>query len=120
VEAAARRDRPRADRARSEAGGAALSQQRKVSAELPNLLGDLRAGRFVDAVARGNRLLGQTDLARGQLAAVQRALVEAYVALDATSLATTACEEWRKVEPHPNLDPNYVSPKIRAVCRVER
>jgi hypothetical protein len=107
-------------RARSEAGGAAMLQQRRVSAELPNLLGDVRAGRYVDAVARGNRLLGQSDLDRGQLAAIQRALVEAYVALDATGLATTACDEWRKLEPKAELDPNYVSPKIRAVCHPPR
>ncbi len=108
------------ERAKSEAGGSAMVQQRKVSAELPGLLGDVRAGRYVDAVSHGNRLLGQPDLNRGQLAAVQRALVEAYVALDAIGPATAACDEWRKLEPSAVLDPNYVSPKIRAVCKPAR
>jgi hypothetical protein len=104
-------------RSRGEAGGAALAQQRKVAGEIPALLADLRAGRWVEAVARGNRLLAQSDLTRAELASIDRALVEAYVALDATGPAAAACKAWREKDPKAKLDPTYVSPKIREACR---
>jgi hypothetical protein len=108
-------------RAKREAGGAAMSQQRKVSAEVPLLLADVRAGRYVEAVARGNRMLGASDMTRAQTAAINRALVEAYVALDAPGPAAAACDEWRKHEAGITaLDPMYVSPKIREACRAGR
>jgi LysM repeat protein len=104
------------ERSRHETGGSVMTQQRKVSVEVPTLLADVRSGRYVDAVARGNRLLGHTDLTHAQLSAIERALTEAYVALDATGPATLACDEWRKLEPGVTLDPTYVSPKILEAC----
>ena len=111
------------DGRRREAGGSALAAQKKAAAEIPQLLGDLRAGRWVEGVARGNRLLASPDLARAQVASIQRALVEAYVALEATPQAQSSCDEWRKNEASPPenekafaLDPIYVSPKIREAC----
>ena len=104
------------DGRRRESGGNALALQRKAAAEIPQLLGDLRAGRWVEAVARGNRLLASADLSRAQLASIHRALTEAYVALDATAQAQSACDEWRKNEDAFQLDPIYVSPKIREAC----
>lgn len=103
-------------RDRSQGAGASLELQRKVDAELPPLLADVRAGRYVEAVARGSRLLGLGALSRVQLATIHRALLEAYVALEAPASAATACAEWQKNEPHPVLDPVLVSPKIRAAC----
>jgi LysM repeat protein len=101
-----------------ETGGKLLVLQRKASTEVLALLSDTRAGRYVEAVERGNRLLGeQESLTRSQLAAIQRALVEDYVALDATGRAVAACEAWRKLDPTTKLDPVYVSPKIRDACR---
>jgi hypothetical protein len=57
-------------------------------------------------------------LSRAQLASIHRALVEAYVALDATPQAQSACDEWRRNETPETfaLDPIYVSPKIREAC----
>jgi LysM repeat protein len=106
------------DGRRRESGGGALAAQKKAAAEIPQLLGDLRAGHWVEAVARGNRLLASADLSRAQLASIQRALVEAYVALDATPQAQIACDEWRRNEAPESfaLDPIYVSPKIREAC----
>jgi LysM repeat protein len=97
-------------------GGMAFEQQRKADAELPQLLADVRYGRYAEAVARGNRLLGGGALTHPQLATVHRALLEAYVALDARSAAAVACAAWRSNEPRPMLDPVRVSPKIRAAC----
>jgi LysM repeat protein len=97
-------------------GGMALEQQRKGDAELPQLLADVRYGRYPEAVARGNRLLGAGALTHPQLAVVHRALLEAYVAIDARAAAAAACAAWKSNEPNPILDPVRVSPKIRAAC----
>jgi hypothetical protein len=97
-------------------GGMALEQQRRGDAELPQLLADVRYGRYAEAVARGNRLLGGGALTHPQLAVIHRALVEAYVALDARASAAAACAAWKSSEPNPVLDPVRVSPKIRAAC----
>src|SRR5262249_1191259 len=99
-----------------EGGGSALAAQKKAAVEIPQLLGDLRAGRWVEAVARGNRLLASTDLARAQPAAIHRALAEAYAALEARPQAQSACDDWRKNDEAFALDPIYVSPKIREAC----
>ena len=99
-----------------DSGGSVLEMQRKGDAELPQLLADVRYGRYAEAVARGNRLLGGGALTHPQLAMVHRALLEAYVALDARSAAAAACAAWRSNEPNPVLDPARVSPKVRAAC----
>jgi hypothetical protein len=101
---------------RAEGGGHAREAQRRAEGELPQLASDIRGGRYVDAIVRGNRLLGSGDLAKPQLAAIQRALLEAYVALDATGLAETACMTWRTLDPSAQLDPVELSPKILRAC----
>ncbi len=95
---------------------AGLDAQKKVDAELPSLFAEVRSGRYVEAVARGNRLLGTGQLTRPELAGIHRALLEAYVALDASGPAAGACAAWKANEAHPRLDPRSVSPKIRAAC----
>jgi LysM domain len=96
--------------------GMLLAQQQRADAELPQLLSDVRYGRYAEAVARGNRLLGSGALTHPQLAIVHRTLVEAYVAIDARSAAAAACIAWRSNDPNATLDPIRVSPKIRAAC----
>ena len=51
-----------------------------------------------------------------QLATVFRALLEAYVALDAPGLAAAACDSLRANAPEVRFDPRATSPKIRAAC----
>jgi hypothetical protein len=97
-------------------GGMALELQRRADAELPQLLADVRYGRYAEAVARGNRLLGGGALTHPQLAVVHRTLLEAYAALGASASAAAACAAWRSNEPNAVLDPIRVSPKIRAAC----
>lgn len=110
--------RDAADRTRTEGGGQAYEAQRHAEADIPPLLADVHAGRYVDVVAKGNRLLGSGDLTKPQLAAVHRALLEAYVALESTGLALAACAAWRaNAGGDVRLDPRLVSPKIRAVCK---
>jgi LysM repeat protein len=97
-------------------GGLLLDQQRRAEAELPQLLADVRYGRYVEAIARGNKLLGGAALTHPQLAIVHRALLEAYVALDARPSAAAACIAWKSNDPSAALDPVRVSPKIRTAC----
>lgn len=105
------------ERTRSEGGGQAYEAQRRAEADIPPLLADVRAGRYVDAVAKGNRLLGSGDLTKPQLASIHRALLEAYVALDAAGLAAGACSAWKSAANGDiRLDARSVSPKIRAAC----
>lgn len=111
-----REARGAAQRVATEAAGYAHEAQRVAEAELPPLLADVRAGRYVDAVAKGNRLLGTGPLTKPQLATIHRALLEAYVALDAPGLAARSCQVWRESTSDTRLDPRLVSPKIRAAC----
>jgi hypothetical protein len=101
---------------RSQAAGVARDAQRKVESEMPILLGDVRGGRYVDAVTRGGKLLALGDLTRPQLALIQRQMTEAYSALDAPGLAAAACAAWRENDPKVRLDPVMLSPKILAAC----
>lgn len=101
-----------------EGSGSAREAQRKVNAELPSLYGELRNGHYLDAAIRGNRLLALGDLSRPQQAEIHKALVEAFVALEATGLATAACDAWRKADPAANFDPIQTSPKILAACGI--
>ena len=107
------------ERASSEASGTAHEAQRHADSEIPVLLGHVAAGRYVDAVALGNRLLGTGELTRPQLAVVHRALLEGYVALDAAGAAAGACAAWRANTADVKLDPRTVSPKIRAACNAK-
>ncbi len=105
-----------ADRTRTQGGGQAYETQRRAEADIPPLYADVRAGRYVDAVAKGSKLLAG-DLTKPQLAAIHRALLEAYVALDAPGLAAGSCAAWRaNASGETRLDPRTTSPKIRAAC----
>jgi LysM repeat protein len=101
---------------RSQSAGLAREAQRKVEAETPLLLADVRGGRYVDAVTRGGKLLALGDLTKPQLALIHRQLTEAYAALEAPGLAAAACAAWRDNDPKVKLDPVMISPKIMAAC----
>ncbi len=103
-------------RSATEFDTARLDVQRRADAELPRLREDVARGRYVDAVARGNRILGSGPLTRPQLAIVNRALLEGYVALEAHDAAVGACAAWRASDDSPELDPVRTSPKVRAAC----
>jgi hypothetical protein len=104
------------DSTHDESAGATLDVQRRAESELPLLLADVAAGRYVEAVARGNRVLGSGEVTRSQLVVIYRALLDAYVALDAPAATAGACASWRALEPKKKLDSVNVSPKIRNAC----
>lgn len=97
-------------------GGESRQDQAAAKDALPALLADVRGGRYVDAVARGEGLLAGSDLTTPQRAAVQRQLLEAYVALGAAGRARAACREWRRADPRARLDPIELSPKVLDAC----
>ena len=103
---------------RSESSGLGRAAQRHADGELPLLLADMRAGRYVEAIARGNRVLGSGDLTRPQLALLHRQLTEAYAAFDAIGLAEGACSAWLSADPGAKLDPIELSPKVLRACTV--
>lgn len=109
--------RAAAERTRTEGGGQAFEAQRRAESDIPPLLADVRAGRYVDAVSKGNKLLGSGELTKPQLASIHRALLEAYVALEAHGQAAGACAAWKThTGGDVKLDPKTTSPKIRAAC----
>jgi hypothetical protein len=101
---------------RSQGAGSAREAQRRAEAELPSLVGEVRSGRYLDAVHRGIKMLGYGELSRPQLAMLHRQLTEAYVALDARGHASASCRAWREADTSVVLDPTYLSPKILAAC----
>jgi len=101
---------------RSQSGGRARETQREAAAALPRLLQAVRRGRYIDAIAQGAGLLAQDGLTEPQLAAIYRQLTEAYVALDESGAAATACVKWRDHDPAAPLDPIELSPKIIEAC----
>jgi hypothetical protein len=101
---------------RAEGAGKAREAQRRVDAELPGLAADVRSGRWTEAIARANRMLGYGELTKPELALIHRALTECYAALDAAGLAETACIAWREADPGAVLDPIELSPKILRAC----
>ncbi len=100
----------------TEPHGETRAGQRRVAAELPALIADVRGGRYVDAVRRGTGFLAISDLTSPELAVIHRQLLEAYAALGATGLATASCDAWRKAEPGATLDPDWMSPKLIQAC----
>ncbi len=101
---------------RSEGGGRGRDAQKRADGELVTLFSDVRQGRYVDAIAKGNHILGLGDLTKPQVAAANRLLTEAYVALDAKGPAEAACSAWRDADPEVVFDPTFLSPKIIRAC----
>lgn len=99
-----------------ESEGQSRDAQLQVESELPALLGDVRGGRYVDAIRRGGTFLAMGKLSRPQVALIQRQLLEAYAALGAVGLATAACKAWLENDPGARLDPIELSPKLISAC----
>ncbi len=100
--------------------GRLYEQQRQSDGEVSHLAQDVRGGRYISAVARGNQLLSQANLSEPSRAHVQLLLLETYVALEALGPARTACEAYRALRPQTKLDPVQTSPKILALCPNEQ
>jgi LysM repeat protein len=103
-----------APRAPEGGGGEVRALQARVDAELSALREHVRRGRFTEAVAVGNRLLGAGELTGNQLVTIQRELGTAYVALDRADLAVLAFREVLSRQPDVVFDTIRTSPRVLA------
>jgi len=109
-----------APRAPEGAGGEVRALQARVDAELSALREHVRRGRFTEAVAVGNRLLGAGELTGNQLVTIQRELGTAYVALDRADLAVLAFREVLTRQPDVVFDSIRTSPRVLAALEEAR
>lgn len=86
--------------------------QTRIAAELPVLHEHVRRGRYAEAVALGNRLLGAGDLTGNQIVTIHRELAVAYVALDRPDLAIDALVAALERQPDLELDTGRTSPTV--------
>ncbi len=105
-----------ASRVLGETRGDGQEREARAIRELPLLLGDLRAGNYIETIVRGTELAAGDDMSAETTGNVLFALLTAYVALGETRLSEDTCIEWRRYDPDRVLDPVLVSPKILAAC----
>jgi LysM repeat protein len=93
-------------------GDSVRELQASIDARLPELHGHLRRGRYTEAVALGNHLLGARLLTGNQVVTIQRELGIAYVALDRGDLAIEAFRAALDRQPDLELDTVRTSPTV--------
>jgi LysM repeat protein len=95
--------------------------QTAINEELPRLHEHVERGRYPEAIAVGNRLLGAGELTGNQVVTIQRELAIAYVALDRPDLAQRAFAAALEHQPDLELDSRRTSPTVmRAFDRARR
>lgn len=94
------------------AAGEVRQLQARIDEQLPELHEHLRRGRFTEAVALGNRLLGAGVLTGTQIVTIQRDLGTAYIALGRLDLATHALREALVRQPDLVMDTVRTSPRV--------
>jgi len=99
------------------AGGDTRAFQVAVTSKLQALNEHVRAGRYVDAIALGNRLLGPEKLSHQQTLEVYKTLAVAYTALDQSELAVNVYRAARELDPQLRLDPRTTSPRLLDVWK---
>ena len=92
--------------------GEARSAQAQIDHQLPALREAVQEGRFVEAVALGNQLLGSGQLTGYQEISIERELASAYMALAREDLAVQAFAEALKKQPDLELDSVRTSPRV--------
>jgi phage tail protein X len=101
-------------------GGEVRAVQTQISDQLPELQEHVRAGRYIEAVGLGNRLLGNADLTGNQIVTIQRTLAFAYVALEREDLAIAAFRQAIAHQPDLELDSRRTSPTILSALEQAR
>jgi hypothetical protein len=89
--------------------------ERRVAALLTSAQADLRAGRYVDAALRLASIPDLPGARRGRRVEALVLLATAQVALGRLDLARSSAASARRLDPKLRLDPDEVSPKVRAV-----
>jgi hypothetical protein len=77
-------------------------------------------GKWIDAIAAGNRILGAGDATRSQLARTGKLLAYAYAAVDSQGPAIEACRLYLQNAGVVHLEPAFTSPKVAAVCQAAK
>lgn len=103
-----------------EAAARSSRVQTQVGKELPRLEEHVRAGRFLEAAALGNQLLGRGELTGNQEITIQRQLATAYVALDREDLAISAFASALAKQPDLELDSVRTSPRVLAALEAAK
>lgn len=101
----------------TESEGATRDKQGRIDDALPKLREHVQQGRYADAVAMANRLVGAGDLSASQVVTIQRELGTALVALGREDLAEGAFAAVLSQQPDLELDGVTTSPKVLAVFR---
>jgi hypothetical protein len=86
--------------------------QLEVQDELPVLREHVQRGRYVEAVALANRLIGMSPLTGNQIVTIQRELGTALVALDREDLALEAFKTLLEHQPDMELGLGDTSPRV--------
>ncbi len=92
--------------------GETRAAQTRVDEQLPLLHEHVVKGRFAEALALGNQLLGSGQLTGHQEISIQRELATAYVALGRHDLAVEAFSSALKKQPDLELDSARTSPRV--------
>lgn len=96
----------------------AIQDSRKVFDDhLTELNEHVESGRYVEALALGNRLMGARRLMSQQVVTIQRALGTAYVAVGREDLAAEAFRLALRRQPQLELDLARTSPKVLAAFK---
>jgi LysM repeat protein len=93
-------------------GGELRKKQTEIEAELPSLREHVRKGRYADAVALANRLIGGGNLTGSQTVTLHRELGTSLVALGREDLAKEAFRTLLAQQPDAELDSIRTSPKV--------
>lgn len=90
-------------------------KQAAINDQLPILREHVRRGRFADAAALANRLIGAGDLTGNQIVTIQRELGTALIAMGREDLALVAFKATLAQQPDLELDSARSSPKVLKV-----
>jgi len=101
-------------------GGEVRELQARINDKLPALRAHVRGGRYTDAVAMANRLIGGGNLTGNQIVTIERELGTALVALGREDLARRAFAAMFKQQPDVELDLARTSPKVKRVFAAAR
>ncbi len=104
--------RERIEQAAGPSGGDLQRLQAEVTRDIPKLRDHVLSGRFVEATALGNQLLGRGQLTGNQEISIERELATAYVALGREDLAIGAFARALEKQPDLELDSVRTSPRV--------
>ena len=92
--------------------GASRAVQQEIETLMPQLIQLGQLGKFEEAVALANRMLGMRRLTSSQTVTIQKELAVAYVALERSDLAEASFRTALSLQPNLELDSVRTSPRV--------